>query len=364
MKVMHFHFGKDGGAERFFVHLVNALVKRGVSQKVVIRPKRTWRKDIEHAAKITESHFRNASLDRILLPLSVRRTAQRWKPDAMFAWMPRASRLMPRYCGCIRIARLGDYPLKLDHFKNIDVLVCNTPGIGEHVRAMGWPRGIEVISNFTNTERVAPIDRKVLDTPDDVRLISSMGRLVPRKGFDVLIKAVAEMDDTYLWLIGDGEQSKNLRDLAKKLGVESRVRFAGWQPDPRPYVAASDVFAMASSHEPLGNVILEAWAQRVPVVSTRSEGPLWFMRDEENGLSVDIADVEGFVNAFGRILSKPELAETLVAGGEQTLTDQFSEEAITNAYLNLFASGGRLRKPGDRGEARTNVDRPLSLYRA
>ncbi|NLS91456.1 MAG: glycosyltransferase [Planctomycetaceae bacterium] len=338
MKVMHFHFGKDGGAERFFVHLVNALARRNVVQKVIIRPDRIWRKEIEHSAEITESHFRNASLGRILLPLHVKRTARRWKPDALFAWMPRASRLMPRHAGCIRIARLGDYPVRLNYFKNIDVLVCNTPGIGEHVKAMGWPRRIEVISNFTRTEQVVPVDRKVLDTPDDVRLISSMGRFVPRKGFDVLIRAVAQMDDTFLWIIGDGEQSKNLHALARQLGVENRVRFAGWQADPRPFVAASDVFAMASSHEPLGNVLLEAWAQRVPVVSTRCEGPMWFVRHEENALFVDIGDHEGFAQAITRVLDSPGLAGTMVAGGSKTLADKFSEEAVANAYMELFAS--------------------------
>jgi len=335
---MHFHFGKDGGAERFFVHLVNALARRGVTQKVVIRPKRIWRKEIEPAAEITESHFRDASLDRILLPLRVKRTARRWQPDALFAWMPRAARLVPRYDGCIRIARLGDYPTRLDRFRNIDVLVCNTPGIGEHVKAMGWQRRVEVITNFTDSEQVAPVDRRVLDTPDDVPLISTMGRFVPRKGFDVLIRAVAQMKDTHLWILGDGELAGSLRELARQLGVEHRVRFAGWQADPRPFVAASDAFAMASSHEPLGNVILEAWAQRVPVVSTRSEGPLWFLRDGQNGLFADIGDDEGFADAFARIFESPALAGTLIAGGERTLAERFSEDAIASTYLRLFAS--------------------------
>ena len=89
MKIMHFHFGKNGGAERFFVLLVNALKKRGVSQKAIIRPNQIWRKEIERAAEIGESHFRNASIDRVLLPFRVKRAARRWKPDALFAWMPR-----------------------------------------------------------------------------------------------------------------------------------------------------------------------------------------------------------------------------------------------------------------------------------
>jgi len=338
MKVMHFHFGKDGGAERFFVHLVNALGRRDVEQKVVIRPNRVWRKEIEAVADITESHFRNASIDRLLLPMRVKRTAQTWQPDAMFSWMPKGSRLMPRYDGCVRIARLGDYPLRLDYFKNIDVLVCNTPGIAEHVQGMGWPRGIEVISNFTNTERVTPIDREALDTPTDARVISTMGRFVPRKGIDVVIKAVAQMPDTYLWIVGDGEQRDNLTQLVRKLGLENRVRFAGWQADPRPFVAASDAFAMASSHEPLGNVVLEAWAQRVPVVSTRCEGPSWFMQDGRDGLMIDIADDDGCAAALTRILDDAALAKRLVEGGEQTLLQQFSEEAVASAYIKLFAS--------------------------
>ncbi len=86
MKVMHYHFGKDGGAERFFVHLVNALARRGVEQTAVIRPNRLWRKDIEAAAKITESNFRNLSLDRMLLPYKGRTMARREKPDALIAW--------------------------------------------------------------------------------------------------------------------------------------------------------------------------------------------------------------------------------------------------------------------------------------
>jgi glycosyltransferase involved in cell wall biosynthesis len=337
MKVMHFHFGTDGGAERFFVHLVNALGRRKVAQKAVIRPRRAWRRDIEDAAEVVkESHFRTASLDRLLLPASVHRIARQWQPDAMLAWMPRARRLLPRRSECLRISRLGDYPKHLDGFENVDVLVCNTPGVVERVRQLGWDRPVEMISNFTNTEQVAPVDRKVLDTSDDVPLIGSMGRLVDIKGFDVLIRSLVHIKDAFAWIIGDGPELQSLRLLAQDLGVESRVRFAGWQSDPRPFIGACDAFALASNHETLGNVILEAWAQRVPVVSTRSKGPLWFMREQQNGLLVDIGDCEGLADALSRILSDRRLAHSLIAGGQQTLANQFSEEAVVQAYLRLF----------------------------
>ena len=338
MKVMHFHFGKDGGAERFFVHLVNALAERGVEQTSVIRHGRIWKKDIEGATRIIESNFRNLSLDRILLPMKVSSMARREKPDALFAWMPRASRLMPNYKGCIKISRLGDYPLRLDYFRNTDCLVCNTPGIAEHVHKIGWKRDVEVISNFTGTEPVAPISRATLDTPENVPVVMSMGRFVPRKGFHTLIQAIAKVPDAYLWLVGDGEERANLEKLAADLGVAKRVRFAGWQKDTRPFLAASDIFVMASSHEPLGNVILESWAQGTPVVSSRSEGPQWFMRDGENGLMVDIGDADGFAQAIDRIAGDTSLGERLAERGHETLMNQFSKQAITDAYLKLFAS--------------------------
>ena len=340
MKVAHFHFGKDGGAERFFVHLVNSLHDHGAEQVSIIRRDRIWRKEIENSTSIIESNFRSVSLDRILLPLRLTNIINTWEPDALFAWMPKACRLLPKNSNRIRIGRLGDYPTKLSEFKNVDVLVCNTPGIVEHVKNMGWTRGVEMISNFTYAKSEKPVSRSELQTPEDAFLVSSMGRFVARKGFDVLINAMQIHKTMFLWLVGDGEENDNLRNQARELGVEDRIRFVGWQKNPMSYVAASDVFAAASSHEPLGNVILEAWAQNVSVVSTRSEGPSWFMTDENDGLLVDIADHEGFADAFTRLENDRAFGKKLVKGAQQTLQTTFSRKAVTNAYLDLFS-----RKP-------------------
>ncbi|EXL02865.1 glycosyltransferase [Aquamicrobium defluvii] len=342
MKIVHFHFGKEGGAERFFVHLVNAFAKRGVEQKVIIRPGRSWRSNFHESVEVKESHFRTASLDRVLLPFFVRSLIEKWKPDCVLGWMPKGAKLVPNISGPVKLVRLGDYPTSLRKFRNIDTVVCNTPGIARHVRDLGWQRGIEVISNFTDMASVPPVDRDILDTPKNAYVVSSSGRFVPRKGFDVLVRMLADRPDIYLWLIGGGEEEQNLKALATKLSVAERVRFAGWQKDPRPFIAASDCFAMASKHEPLGNVVLEAWAQGVPVISTRAEGPSWFMRDEENGLMVDIDDHNAFGRAVHRFRSDCALVEKIVEGGSQTLQKMFSEDAVVNAYTALIYSGRSL----------------------
>lgn len=338
MKIFHFHFGKEGGAERFFVQLAQSLTDQGVEQKVVMRPNRLWQQQIAKTAKIIAlSNFRNLSLDRLLLPLKVNRLIQREKPDVLFAWMPKSCQLMPDYKECLKITRLGDYPQNLKHFDNIDIIICNTPGIAEHVRSLGWKRDIKVISNFTSTTVATPYTRSKLDTPKDAFLVSTMGRFVPRKGIDLVIDAVYKIPECYLWIIGSGREEKNLRDKVKTLGMEDRVRFTGWQADPRPYISASDAFCAASRVEPLGNVVLEAWGQNCPVVSTRSQGPSWFMKNERDGLLTAIDDVEAIAASFTRIRNDPALAKSLVEGGRATLENKFSREAITQEYIKLFS---------------------------
>lgn len=338
LKIFHLHFGRDGGAERFFVHLVNALAERGVEQKSVIRPHRIWRSLIEGQTDIIESHFRNLSLDRVLLPSKLRHIVNSWAPDAMIAWTPKACRLMPASFNGHKIVRLGDYPHSLNRFQSMDTIVANTPDIIQRMKNLGWNKSTKVISNFTSNKKAAPIKRSELGVPENVRLISSMGRFVHRKGFDTLIRAVQKNPDNHLLLVGDGEERQALLSLAKSLNFENRLHLTGWQNDTRPFLRASDILVLPSRHEPLGNVILEAWAQGIPVISTRSEGPIWFMEDGVNGLLTDINDVEGLSTAIGRLNEEPHLASKLISGGGKTLNEQFSEEVITKAYIELFSN--------------------------
>jgi glycosyltransferase involved in cell wall biosynthesis len=162
---------------------------------------------------------------------------------------------------------------------------------------------------------------------------------VRRKGFHTLIEAIDGLPNTFVWLVGDGEEHENLRNEAQNLGVLDRVRFLGWQKSPAPYLAACDVFCMPSVHEPLGNVILEAWGSGKPVVSSRSEGPTWFMKDERDGLLFDIEDAKQLRAALQRLRGNPQLIQQIADGGRATLNAQFSKQSVTDSYLKLFASG-------------------------
>jgi glycosyltransferase involved in cell wall biosynthesis len=339
MKVMHIHFGTDGGAERFFVNLVNALHDRGVEQRMLIRPDRSWKKDIEACGPVYEGVFRRISLSRFILSMRLKRILKDFQPDVIMAWQLRASRFMPDYAQARRISRLGDYPQHLGYYTNVETLVCITPDIASKVRGLGWTRGVEVIPNFTRAKASAPVERSSLDTPDDAFVVVGMGRFVKRKGFDTLIRAVDKLEGAYLWLLGDGPEKENLQALVTELGIADRVRFTGWRSDAYAYLAAADAFTVTSLHEPLGNVCFEGWGAGKPTVSTRAEGPSWVMTDEKDALMVDCGNAEQLSAALARLRTDGDLRNRLVEGGRSTLDERFSEEVIARTYMRLFETG-------------------------
>lgn len=336
MKVFHVHFGTDGGSERFLVNLVNELHKHGVEQSLLIRPERPWRAALDPGIEVHEGVFRRISLSRFFLAAKFRRLLEAKRPDAIMAWMPRACRFMPVWPHCPRIARLGDYPPRLDYFTNIDRIICNTPGIVERLRGLGCDKPIDVISNFTTIKREPPISRRTVETPEDAFVLLGVGRFVGIKGFHTMIEALPGLPGAHVWLLGDGEERANLGRQAESLGVLDRVHFLGWHKNPAAWMAACDVVCLPSTHETLGNVILEAWAVGKPVIASRSKGPSWFMKDERDGLLFDIEDAAGLQSAVHRLQASPQLMQQITIGGAETLARQFSKDSVTRAFMNVI----------------------------
>ena len=335
-RVLHFHFGKEGGAERFFVNLATAFAHRGVEQKFFIRPNRTWEKDIAKLGPITKTNFRRLSLYSLLIHIKADITVKKWKPDAVMAWMPRAGRLLHSWPNTTKLARMGDFPKNLKHFGHCDVLVGNLPGIAKRCSDLGWQKPAITITNFTQVVQLKKVSRNTFNTPASSFIITASGRFVPRKGFDVLIRAIAKLKNVTLWLMGEGQERQNLSELASELGVENRVKFLGWVEEPIHYIKASDAFVMPSRHEPFGNALLEAWQAKVPTVSTKSEGPTWYMRDKIDGILTEIDDVEQMALALKKLMKDKDLRDFYVKNASGRLKKMFDEQAVVDAYLKVF----------------------------
>ncbi len=144
------------------------------------------------------------------------------------------------------------------------------------------PDRIEVVPNGIETRRFAFVPRArrltrgVLGIPEDAFVVGGVGRLAPGKRFDRLIRAVAEVPDARLLLVGDGERREELRALARDRGAAGRVHFFGACEDPPAHgpagpmlpelLAAMDVFVSTSPDETFGLAVVEALAAGLPVL--------------------------------------------------------------------------------------------------
>jgi glycosyltransferase involved in cell wall biosynthesis len=117
-----------------------------------------------------------------------------------------------------------------------------------------------------------------------------MGRLHDAKAHDVTLNALARVSDAVLWIAGTGPLEGDLRQLAHDLGVAERVRWLGWRSDAGALYRAADLVVFPSRFEPLGNVVIQAWAYGKPVIAAEAAGPKALIRDGDDGLLVPIND--------------------------------------------------------------------------
>lgn len=174
-------------------------------------------------------------------------------------------------------------------------------------------------------------------TGQEFRLVA-VGRLVKRKGFSFLIEAVSRLpDQVKLSLVGDGPLDAELRDLARRRGVENRVEFLGFQDRQSilELMANSDCFVLSSLHEGLGIVVQEAMFSGLPIVATDEGGQIDLVSDGEGGFLVTPGDSDALAAAVLRLMKEPVLAESFGSRNRARI-GQLSGEAMSGEYLALF----------------------------
>lgn len=200
------------------------------------------------------------------------------------------------------------------------------------VRLMGVdPKKIHLFHNGVDVERFQPgpkradlIERHRLAGK---RIILSVGRIVPRKGFDAVIRAMPkileQVPDAHYVIVGGGHYRPMLEDLVAKYNVAPHVTFAGMVADEdlADYYRLCDLFAMPNREMPDGDtegyglVFLEANACGKPVVGGIAGGAVEAVRHGENGLLVDSWSVEEIAENIVRLLTDAELYDRIAARG-------------------------------------------------
>ncbi|NQV98695.1 MAG: glycosyltransferase [Rhodospirillales bacterium] len=339
MKILQIMAGADvGGAELFFERLCMALAKRNsVEQQVIIRQNPNRRQRLE-AGGVAPIELKFGGRLDWQTPRAIRRQIKTFKPDIVLTWMNRATAMCPKPKNgeFIHIARLGGY-YDLKYYQGCDHLIGNTKDIADYLVKEGWPAGkAHYLPNFVSAEQAAPIGRRGLYTPDGAPLILALGRLHENKAFDILLQAMARVPSAYLWIAGEGPLLHDLDKLAEKLAVKPRVRFLGWRDDAAALLQTADLFVCPSRHEPLGNTVIEAWAQNTPVVAADSFGPGTLITHLHSGVLVPIDDPPTMARAIKNVIEDPVLAARIVKNGRAEYEARFTEDIVTGQYLAFF----------------------------
>ena len=167
-------------------------------------------------------------------------------------------------------------------------------------------------------------------TGKQINLIAA-GRLVPEKGFDLLIEALVELNrkDVHLAILGEGRMRQELEDKIASASGNS-IKLLGFKDNPYPYLKASDCFILSSRSEGFPNVVLEAIACGLPVVSTPIPGIESILGDLHTAQIAREITAPALAEALSAMLSRMPLRS------DRTVLVQYDAPAVAREYMQLF----------------------------
>jgi glycosyltransferase involved in cell wall biosynthesis len=215
--------------------------------------------------------------------------------------------------------------------------------LAAHVAVSGRSAGeLEALLDLpSGSVRVIPngapeADGRPVPPPAAPPLVGSLGRLVPEKGFDLLVRAMASLPGVNVVLVGDGPARPALELLAAELGVGDRLVITGWRDDARGYLQGLDLFVLPSYFEGFGLAALEAMLAGRAVVATDVGGLGELVVPEVTGLLVRPGDAEALAGAIRSLLDDPATRERMGAEGRALARERYSPEAMARRFEVLY----------------------------
>jgi glycosyltransferase involved in cell wall biosynthesis len=233
-------------------------------------------------------------------------------------------------------------------YPNIDRIVSVSKGVDRYFdwlpkakRAVIYnPLAAVFLSSSRGESRSQALSRPFSSNGTKQSLVA-MGRLTHQKGFDLLLQAMARLKDHHpewtLTILGEGELRAELESLCESLGLCDRVHLPGVVHNPYEVLVQADIFVMASRFEGFGNVLIEAMACGLAVISTDCpSGPNEIISDGVNGILVPNNDVNALAAAMDRLMSDEGERKCLSARALEGV-ERFSLEKIMGAWEKLLA---------------------------
>ncbi len=223
--------------------------------------------------------------------------------------------------------------LGLEALQSADLALAYSSSVERHLAHNGIER-----------RRVIPLFPTVAARPGSgepgPRRVLFAGRVVASKGLAVLIRAARDVDGEFV-VCGDGWQLEAMRRLARRLGVEARIRFTGWLSAEALATELADTSVVALPSlwpEPFGLVGIEALAAGRPVVASATGGVADWLQDGLSGLYVAPGDARALARALNELLGDPERRRAMGAAGREFVAERFTAERHVAALLEAYAA--------------------------
>ena len=228
--------------------------------------------------------------------------------------------------------------------KNVDVFVClndeladEVKGLVPNARCLRIPNGVD--SSYWSRPESARTYKASIGV-GEYKTAIYVGRLVPEKGVDMLLKvwkAVVEcFPKAKLFIVGDGPLASEMRDVAAQTGIAGSITFAGARKDFREILFAMDAFLLFSPNEGMSNAMLEAMAAGVPIICNDSPGTSGVIQHMVNGIRITPGQVSEAAASICRIFEDPNLATGLAERARANVRSTFDISVTARQYEQLF----------------------------
>ncbi|CAH9019255.1 glycosyltransferase [Candidatus Nitrosacidococcus sp. I8] len=326
-----------GGAERYFLDLSLALADLDYQIQVICHPKFQYKAKLENHPNITLSPVRGYGTWDPWAGHNIKKQLQEFQPQVVHTHLSRGAWLGGKSAAKLNIPTLASIHnyIKLKRYQYIDIFIPSTLDEKTFLINQGIPpSNIEHIPHFS---RLSPVVQP-RTLPNDPVFIA-LGRLVKKKGMDVLLQAFAHYlqqgGKGILKIGGDGAEAKTLLDLSHQLNIMDKVTFCGWVDDVAKFLKQGDIFILPSFDEPFGIVVLEAMALGLPIITTQTQGPLEIL-SAESAYFVPIQDQVALAEAMKEATHNPECTYQKAAASLNLYKTQYTFAALAPQMQALY----------------------------
>ena len=357
LSVMHLSSEKGWrGGEQQIAYLIGELNSLGVNNHVVCRAGSAFheyciKKSIPHTSRPFTNSYEVSSA------IAIKKLCQKLSIDIVHMHSSRGhsigfiSSLFGNSSKLI-LSRRVDFPVKGNWFSrwkynhpNIERIVC----VSDKIREVMLPSiknssVLHVVHSGVDIgrfEQQGNILREEYTLSHATKIVANISALADHKDYFTFLNSVLEfkkngIENIKFFIIGDGELRSPIEQYIEAHGLTDDVIMTGFRTDINQIFHEIDVFLMTSKEEGLGTTVLDAFANKVPVVATAGGGIPEMVKHEQTGLLYSVGDAQGLASGVRRVLDDSKFASQLTSNAHHLLSEKFTKERTASKTLDIY----------------------------